>query len=318
MRDEGVEVGQGAEIGVNGVVAAQAAADRPWRTGVVGPGGEGVVGPLAVDLADRVDRREVDHVETHRGDSVEPLRCRGERAADDPARLLLDESALGAREELVPAAEERARPVGIGGVGPVDGDHLAQRVCQQHGGQLGRLQLGEARLDRAGRVRGGLDRASERCHLRGGELSGGVRATAGEDAFEQQATLREHQLHVDTGADLDAGVMLPGADRVGPRVDLERPRTGQVRRHPGAVAVDRVPVDHRLRLQPDRWASDALGVDEHHLGAEEIVSLPEDRCRDRERFADCRLGGQPAVVDQGHHVDHRDASDHDSTQSLRW
>ena len=47
--------------------------------GSSGPGVEGVVGALAVDLADRVDRRQVDDVEAHRGDGVEPLRGRGRK-----------------------------------------------------------------------------------------------------------------------------------------------------------------------------------------------------------------------------------------------
>ena len=143
-------------------------------------------------------------------------------------------------------------------------------------------------------------------------------AEAREDPLEEQLSFGEHQLDVDARPDLDPGVVLPGRDRVGPGVDLERPRAGLVRRHPGAVAVDRVPVDHRLRMQADRRASDARGVDQHHLGAEEIVALPEHRRRDRERFADRGFRRQSAVVDEGHHVDHRDASDHGSTQPLTW
>ena len=76
-RDEGVEVLERPEVGVDRVVAAVLAADRPRRAGVLGARGQGVVGALAVDLADRVDRREVDDVEAH-------LRDRG-RGARPPS-----------------------------------------------------------------------------------------------------------------------------------------------------------------------------------------------------------------------------------------
>ena len=52
---------------------------------VVGPGGQGVVRALAVGRADRVDRRQVDHVEAHRGDRGQPLR-RGAEACRTAAR----------------------------------------------------------------------------------------------------------------------------------------------------------------------------------------------------------------------------------------
>ena len=113
--DEGVEVVDRPEVGVDGVVAAVLAADRPGGAGVVRLGREGVVGALAVDLADRVDRRQVDHVEAHRGHGVEPLGGGGEGAAGRPPGARVERRALRAGEELVPAAEERPRPVGVRG-----------------------------------------------------------------------------------------------------------------------------------------------------------------------------------------------------------
>src|SRR3712207_7345156 len=51
-------------------------ADRPRGPGVLGAWSERVVGPLAVDLTDRVDGGQVDDVEPHGGHGVEPLRDR--------------------------------------------------------------------------------------------------------------------------------------------------------------------------------------------------------------------------------------------------
>ena len=73
-RHERGEVLLGAEVGVDGVVPAVRRADRPRRPHVVRPGGQGVVRALAVGRADRVDRRQVDHVEAHRGHRGQPGR----------------------------------------------------------------------------------------------------------------------------------------------------------------------------------------------------------------------------------------------------
>ena len=101
---EGVEVVEVAQVGVDGVVAAVLAADRPRRAGVLRAGGEGVVGALAVDLADRVDRRQVDHVEAHLGHRVEALRGGAEGAGGDGAglRVLVAPSERGKNSYQLP------------------------------------------------------------------------------------------------------------------------------------------------------------------------------------------------------------------------
>ena len=69
-------------------------------------GRQGVVRALAVDLADRVDRRQVDDVEAHARRSPAAGRWRvGERAVRSATAA--DDRALRAREELVPGAVER-------------------------------------------------------------------------------------------------------------------------------------------------------------------------------------------------------------------
>ena len=153
------------------------------------------------------------------------------------AGLGVDGGALGAREELVPAAEQRALAVGVRRVGTLDGDQLAQRVAVQHRRpSAGSCSDREPGLRRAGRCR-------RRPRSRPGRrrASADVASSVGEHPLEQQPALGEHQLDVDAGRDLEPGVVLPGADRVGPGLDLEgpgarrrraspRPRSGRGRR----------------------------------------------------------------------------------------
>ena len=86
--DEVVEVVDRAQLRVHGVVAALVAADRPRRADVLGRGGDRVVAALAVHLADRMDRRQVHHVEAHLGDARQRLRRGGERAVHRLALLV--------------------------------------------------------------------------------------------------------------------------------------------------------------------------------------------------------------------------------------
>ena len=66
--DEAVEVGEGAEAGMDGLVAAFGRADGPGTALVVGAGGGAVVGALAEGAADGMDGRQVEDVEAHGGD----------------------------------------------------------------------------------------------------------------------------------------------------------------------------------------------------------------------------------------------------------
>ncbi len=173
LRHEGVEVLDGPEVGVDGVVPAVLAADRPRGADVVGGRGEGVVGALAVDLADGVDRRQVDDVEAHLGHGLEALGGRPEGAADDLAGLVVEVGALGAREELVPAGEQRALPVDEERVGPLDGEQVAQRVGGEDPRHLLGLRRGQARLDGAPGVLERLDRVLDRRAFSAGSRSTG-------------------------------------------------------------------------------------------------------------------------------------------------
>ena len=131
-----------------------------------------------------------------------------------------------------------------------------------------------------------------------------------EHPLEEQPALGEHQVDVDTGRDLQPRGVLPGADRVGPRLHLEGPQPGLVGRDPGGVPVGDVRVlDHR-----DRRVLLALGIGEDDLGAEPVVSLAEHAGGDGEGLADGALRGQRRGVgggiDDGRDVHDGDASDH--------
>ena len=104
--DEGVEVLEGSEVGMHGLVPAVLVADRPWAPRVVRAGTQRVVRPLSERRADGMDRREVHHVEPEGRDVGEALPGVFQRAV--AARL----RGGGAREQLVPGAESGPLPVG--------------------------------------------------------------------------------------------------------------------------------------------------------------------------------------------------------------
>src|SRR5665811_308830 len=81
------------------IVAAFSRTDGVGAAGIVRSGPEDVVSTLPVGLADRVDGRKIDHVETHVADGRQP--------ADDvlESAVTLRVAALGAGKEFVPAGE---------------------------------------------------------------------------------------------------------------------------------------------------------------------------------------------------------------------
>src|SRR5439155_17541781 len=99
-RDEAVEVLERPELRVDSLVPALVAADRPRAAGIYRSRGERVVAALPVRRPDRMDRREVDDVESE-------LRELREHPLDTA------EAAPRAREELVPRAEPRELAVGV-------------------------------------------------------------------------------------------------------------------------------------------------------------------------------------------------------------
>ena len=159
LGDEPVERVEVAEVGMDGVVAAlgscrspMASRDRP------GPGRGCCSGPSG-SRADRVDRRQVDDVEAHRGRRLEPGVGGVEGAGDPAAVLLVEDGALGAREELVPGREQRRRPVDEDRVVGAGGDQLAGAVRPHQLADLVRQHLVQPDLELvvpAGQQVGGL------------------------------------------------------------------------------------------------------------------------------------------------------------------
>src|SRR5687767_3973909 len=66
-RREPAEVVARAKLRVDRLVAAFLRTDRPRRSRIVWPRGQRVVAALAIPSSDRVDRRQVDHVESQFG-----------------------------------------------------------------------------------------------------------------------------------------------------------------------------------------------------------------------------------------------------------
>ena len=245
--------------------------------GSSGPGVEGVVGALAVDLADRVDRRQVDDVEAHRGDGVEPLGGGLEGAAGDLAGLGVLRRALGAREELVPAAEERLGAVGVRRVGALDGEQLADRVARERPrSSCGVLQGGEPRRRRALRCPTAASIAPSMTWA-ASAAPGSFGSSEAQHPLEQQPALGEHQLDVDAGADLDRPASCCQVPSGSTRPAISKVHApGGVRGHPGLVEVG----DLGVLGHPHRGAAYAVGVGEHDLGAELVVALAEHARRD--------------------------------------
>ena len=213
LRDEGVEVLEGAEVGVDGVVPAVGGADRVGAAGVLGPGVEGVVRALLGCLPDGVHRREVDDVEPHGGDRGQPPRRRAQGARRPAVLLLVVRRALAAREDLVPGSGECQLALDEQGQLGRGRDVVAQRP------------RGELVLDRrvgAGLQahRGGAGGVAQAVHgIREHRLLRGGAGNLGARPLEHEGALVEHELGVDVGADLDRRVVLPRAVRVGPALD---------------------------------------------------------------------------------------------------
>ena len=100
-----IEVLQRAQGGLYCLVPTRRAADGVGRSGLVRPGGEGVVLALAVRQTDGVDGGQVDHVKAHGLHGGETLLTLEEGGP------LAGHLALGAREKFVPCGEARGHPV---------------------------------------------------------------------------------------------------------------------------------------------------------------------------------------------------------------
>ena len=151
----------------------------------------------------------------------------------------VEHGSFGAREELVPGAEEGALPVHDQRVAVGGGQQVAQR---------------ERRLRRAHRVAPARPRAAPAAAARRPRSAPAAAVSVGPGgpgaavpapaaaslagrmlrgaALEQQRALGQHQLDVLADRHLDLGVVAPARDRITPRLDREVPQPLAGRRPP--------------------------------------------------------------------------------------
>ncbi len=293
---EDVEVLEGAEVGVDGVVPPVRRADGVRRPRVALLRHQAVVAALAGGRAIGwigVSRRRRSPSRRWR----QPLGGGAQRARVPAAGLLVEPRALGAGEDLVPRADEGALALDEQRVARRRADQLAERV----GGEERVDLVGGAGVQPLGRGRG---RVAQRRGQPGEQAGvGPVLAERGRGALEQPRALLEHQLAVDVGLDLDRRVVHPGAERVAPSLDAVGPaarRSGRPHRSTSAGPV----------VDPHReGVVDPVGVGEHRGGAHRVVALAEDLGGDGEGLALDRLGRPGAAVDERPDVVDGDAAD---------
>src|ERR1700759_5396996 len=104
--DQPSEILERAELRVHGVVPAVLIADGIKAARIVRAGAQGIVAALAIGAADRMDRREIEHVKAERGDFRQP------RDAVVEGAMLARGGALAGRPPLVPGPGARAWPLG--------------------------------------------------------------------------------------------------------------------------------------------------------------------------------------------------------------
>ena len=270
--DQALEVRQRPQLRVDRLVPALAAADGPGAAGLAAAGGGRVVATLAVGAADRVDRRQVDHVEAQ---------LREPRQLQPHPR----EAAERAREELVPRPHAgplavhvhlerlRARPV------------AALRVARQ----------GLRHLRRQGRVGAGRRRVAVR-QGRAGRLGhppvGALQAPG--RVPQQRRALGELALEVLLpGGQLALDLVAPRREPVHPRLDLEAVDPERARRELAPPAVRRE-LQHRLLGEAAR-----PGRPVPHRGPQGLVAVADEVALHHHGVADRALGGPAAPLDGG-------------------
>ena len=289
---ERLEVHCGAELRVDRVVPTVGRADRPRRPDVVRPSHQRVVRALAVDRADRMDRRQVHHVEAHRGDAVQRGRRGRERAVHRSAGLV--DAAGRAREQLIPGPEQRALAVHEDLVRPAPGDQLADRelvhdrahpLAERHRHPLRQRAVGVAQVF-GGRDQQRLFRAPVR--------------PATYPVQQQRAALQVVGELLRALPDLQLGFdrVQPGRPRIAPRLDAERPRALDVRHDERAETVQ--PLAYLDHPGLPRHAID--GSAPGHGRGDLVVAIAPDRRLDGQLLADNRLGRIAILADHRHYV----------------
>ena len=299
--EEKLEVVHRAEGGLDRAVAAGRAADGPRRPDVAGLADGGVVLALAVGDADRVDGRQVDHVEAHAHGVFQRRPTVAEGGVGDPVGDRI------AREELVPRREARLLPLDDHGVRHrMEREQGAVRPVGQHGGHLRRLDQFQ-RLPR-GQTRQQLAQLDQVARDLGLALQPGPQG----GPLHQQGTFLQFQVERHhRRLDLLAQLVPPGGQRVRPRrhPKLVAPGRGEAQGRRPAVVLHR----HHRHLAPGALA---FRFPEHG-GRDLVVAILEHIRLDHQGFVGDPFHRMAPTVDRG-----REAGDDDGWSmrdlGMRW
>ncbi len=199
------------------IVAALGGADSVGASGIVFRRCHRIVAALAVGVADRMDRREIDHVEAHRRDIGQA------RDAILECAVLAGHLALAARHHLVPCAGARPRPVR---------DQGKQLRSRQIGPQLA---LGHGVLQFVGQQRRGFAGLQKILALPQDHRGSGV--SAGLCLGQHAGALDRIEAEVGAGFLLELEAVPPGGEFVGPCLDGIDIASGRIRHERSAPAV---------------------------------------------------------------------------------
>ncbi len=288
---------------VDRVVAALGRADRPRRADVVRLGDQRVVAALAVDLADRVDRRQVDDVEAHRGDGRQPLGRGRERAVHRWADRV--PAAIG-RPPPPTAGRTRTRPRTVAALRSTQIRYGADRVTSSRTGyshsRSARSSAGDTRCER-GPCR---CRASAAAAASTRPARPAARSRAAGSAPRRPRRGRWRRSSRPWPASIFARDVAPrsGTDRRTPR---RRTSTGRSRPAPARRATGRSRV---ARHHPGERPAHAVRPLPDHVAAQRVVAFPVGHRGHRHQLADHRFRRVPATAhDRGNLLD-GDASSH--------
>ena len=286
--DEAIEIRHGAEPRLYRRVAARLRADRPRTAGIIRFRLQRVVPALAKAPADRMNRREIQHVEPHGPDVRQEGGCLVE------CRAALRIRAGGTRKHLVPRAETRAFAFNSDAENPVVPRRAASIGRSGHCiGQVGRQRRGHALADRSSRVAKQLHNPCER-------------TASPSDAFDQASSLEQLARHILSSPNLRGEPMPPAREPVDPTFDR--------------VLVGAEPIDNELCLPaivPERRhrrfapRAPAPAPIQQHCGKNIVPIRKHIRTHDH-AFPNRPLDRKPPVV-------HRrmDVLDHDAALKLR-
>ena len=261
--------------------------------GSLGPGDQRVVAALAVGVADRVDRRQVDDVEAELG---------------EPRELLLD--ALRARPTSAGTARTRRR------TGPAAGRprSRAARSARPRRGAPARARPRRTAPSPSATsclAASGIVVVARACAARARSAALGRRSAAlrlrppAAAATPSESSPAEIVL---AGRDLALELVAPGAEHVGPGLDRVLPaaRSRSTANSPAQRTPSRWASIRRISASRQRRFAGAAVADD---GAQQVVAVAEHVGGDGDGVADAPLGRVTAVVDRRRGIlDHRSAA----------